>query len=277
MNFTNCFYNNSVSDQTRDFIELTKLNYHDVIDYSMQINGIMHNPYYMTEIFNHTIELGNVASVSLPDALTGNNQSLKHFYKLNEQRASQRRYSGESLSKQELASLLKSSLFTIKEEASKQGLTRRNIASPGGLYPIEIYYLNLNEEHLDIGAYYYNQHDGDLKLVEETENDDFINKVYTAFAVDDRENVDIDIKSCSGILILGASLNRVSFKYLDRGIRWAFTEAGAILHNLQLAGTALKTVGTCPCAGFFDDMVSDLIGFKSIDQLPIVSLVVGKV
>jgi len=278
MKFTNNFYENSISDAARDFIELSKLNYHDIRDYAVQVNGIMHNPYYMNEILNHTVELGNVSSIDLNDIATQDNPKLKSFYRLNEERSSIRKYSGDAVNIDELSCLLKTSLFTInKEEAKDQGLKRRNIASPGGLYPIEIYYLNLKNNHMPVGAYFYDQHNGDLKMINRGDNVNFVKQVYKAFAVDERENVDIDIKNSSGIIILGASLNRVSFKYLDRGIRWAFTEAGSVLHNLQLAGTAIETIGTCPCAGFFDDMISDLIGFKSIDQLPVVSLVIGKI
>lgn len=276
MKFTNNFYEDQISESTRDFLEGSKLFYHDVAQYAIHVNSIMNSPYYMNEIINHSVELGNVDSVKLPEVDYTNNESLKTFYSINKDRKSVRTYLNTAISIEELSAFLKTSLFiSRKRSESDIGLMHKNIASPGGLYPVELYYINLKDDFLDIGTYFYDEENSELKLVYRMESNNFIDEVYRAFAVE--EKMDIDIKTASGIIVLGATLNRLSFKYLDRGIRWAFTEAGAITHSVQLSATAMGNIGVCPCAGFFDDFVSELIGFKSIDQIPIVSLIVGKI
>ena len=275
MKFTNNFYDDHISESSRDFIEASKLFYHDVAQYAIHVNNIMKSPYYMGEIINHSVELGNVKTLKLPEIDLKEGSEIQSLYNINKKRESIRAFSNSSLTLEELSTLLRTSLFVSKtRKQSDIGLLHKNIASPGGLYPIELYYLNLREDFLDLGAYFYDEEGATLKLVSSTNNLNFISDVYKAFAVD--EKMDIDIKSASGIIVLGATLNRLTFKYLDRGIRWAFTEAGAITHNIQLSATSIESIGICPCAGFFDDFVSDLIGYKTIDQIPILSLIVGK-
>jgi SagB-type dehydrogenase family enzyme len=237
----------------------------------MKVTTIMASPYYMNEIINHSIELGSLSKKKLirKGKSFYDNKLLNNFFILNSRRRSQRAYNKASITFKNLSYLLQASYFVneTKEEAN-DNFRKKNIASPGGLYPIEIYYLNLRGKYLQKGAYYYDENDSSLNLISNTSEDDFLENVYKAFGVEHKE--DIDIKSASGIIVLGSSFNRMTFKYLDRGIRWAFTEAGAILNNLQLVSTTLN-ISSCPCAGFYDDIVSEIIGYKSTDQAPIIS------
>jgi SagB-type dehydrogenase family enzyme len=277
MKYTNSFYEDYISESTRDFLEASKLHYYDIKDYAIQVSSIMNSPYYMKEVFNHSIELGNVKTINLPPSNNEKNSDIDALYRINKERKSIRSFKNEGLNIQELSSFLRNAFFlSKKKEETSNKLEHKNIASPGSLYPIELYYINLKDtEELDIGSYYYDEKNAKLKLVSTLEGENFIQAVYKAFAVEGK--MDIDIKSASGIIVLGATLNRLTFKYLDRGVRWAFTEAGAILHNLQLSATANGGIGTCPCAGFFDDFVGELVGHKTCDQTPIISLVVGKI
>ena len=277
MKYTNSFYEDYISESTRDFLEASKLHYYDIKDYAIQVSSIMNSPYYMKEVFNHSIELGNVETIDLPPVDYENNTHLASFHKVNKERESIRSFKNEALSMEKLSSFLRNAFFLSKQkEETSNKLHHKNIASPGSLYPIELYYLNLkDQDHLPVGSYYYDERNAKLKRVSDLKDQEFMDATYKAFAVEGK--MDIDIKSASGIIVLGATLNRLTFKYLDRGVRWAFTEAGAILHNLQLSATANGGIGTCPCAGFFDDFVGDLIGYKTCDQTPIISLVVGKI
>ena len=275
MKFTNSFYEDQISESTRDFLEVSKFSYHNASEYAIHVNNIMMSPYYMNEIKNHSVELGNTNNIKLPELNINDNENLRNLYEVNLKRESNRLFTNKALSLEEISKLLQTSLFISKtREQSNIGLLHKNIASPGGLYPVELFYLNLKDEHLSLGTYFYDEESSSLKLVSKIEAKDYMSEVYKAFAVG--EKMDIDIKSASGIIVLGATLNILSFKYLDRGIRWAFTEAGAITHNIQLSATAIGNIGTCPCAGFFDDFVSDLLGFKSIDQIPVLSIIIGK-
>ena len=272
----NSFYEDYISESTRDFIELSKLYYHDIKEYAMQVSSIMNSPYYMKEILNHSIELGNLKTIDLPEPKAPQNRDIEVLYRINKERKSIRNFKNKELKIEELSLFLRNAFFISKKKGEYDNFAHKNIASPGGLYPIELYYLNLkNTEKLAVGSYYYDEKHGKLRLVSTLENEEFIQSVYKSFGV--KRKIDIDIKSASGIVVLGATLNRLTFKYLDRGVRWAFTEAGALLHNLQLSATANQSIGTCPCASFFDDFVGELIGYQTCDQIPIISLVVGKI
>ncbi|MFD2969304.1 SagB family peptide dehydrogenase [Sphingobacterium bambusae] len=277
MIFTNNLFNDYISSCTRDFIETSKLQVYDVQDYAMHISGIMSSDYYMKEIFNSTLELGNVKTVALP--AYESSEALRIWHKINKARRCIRHFSAtEQLNLHELSSLLQNTLFISRVDAHGNDVKHRNIPSPGGLYPIDLYYLNLKAiDGLEVGAYYYDLHQGSLKKVsDETIDAAFREKVFDAFSVTEGVPTDIDFFNASGVVILGGTLNRTAFKYLDRGIKWVFTEAGSLMNNIQLVATAQGGVGTCPCAGFIDDAIAEIINFRSIDQVPIISIVVGK-
>lgn len=277
MIFTNNLFNDYISSCTRDFIETSKLQVYDVQDYAMHISGIMSSDYYMQEIFNSTLELGNVKTVALPEYESS--EALRIWHEINKARRCIRHFSAtEQLDLHELSSLLQNTLFISRIDAHGSDVKHRNIPSPGGLYPIDLYYLNLKAiDGLEVGAYYYDLHRGSLKKVsDESSAAAFRAKVFDAFSVTEGVPSDIDFLNASGVVILGGTLNRTAFKYLDRGIKWVFTEAGSLLNNVQLVATAQGGVGTCPCAGFIDDAIAEIINFRSIDQVPIISVVVGK-
>lgn len=277
MIFTNSLYNDYISTCTRDFIESAKLQVYDIQDYAMHITGIMSSDYYMKEIFNSTLELGNVKTVLLPSYNT--TEALASWHTLNKKRRCIRHFhETERMSLEEVSSVLQNTLFISRIDQHSNDVKHRNIPSPGGLYPVDVYYLNLNDiDGLDAGAYYYDLHNKSLKKVsEDMDEADFKSKIYEAFSIIEGVPSDIDFINASGVVILGGTLNRTTFKYLDRGVKWVFTEAGAILNNIQLVATAHEGIGSCPCAGFIDDMIGEVIGYQSIDQVPIVSVVLGK-
>lgn len=277
MIFTNSLYNDYISGCSRDFLESAKIHPYTVFEYGMHVTGIMASDYYMREIYNSTVEYGNISSIPLPKVRPSGD--LEVWNRINKTRSSIRHFDErKTMSLEDISSVLQQTLFITKPNLGKHDVNHRNIASPGGLYPVDLYYLNLKDiPGLKAGAYFYDIFDQSLKLLSDPlESKVFFNKVLEAFSVEEGVPVDIDFFNASGIVILSGTLNRTTFKYLDRGIKWIFTEAGAILNNLQLVATAHGHIGACPCAGFIDDDISSLLGFETANQLPIISIVIGR-
>ena len=86
MKYTNSFYEDYISESTRDFLEASKLHYYDIKDYAIQVSSIMNSPYYMKEVFNHSIELGNVKTINLPPSNNEKNSDIDALYRINKQR-----------------------------------------------------------------------------------------------------------------------------------------------------------------------------------------------
>jgi SagB-type dehydrogenase family enzyme len=151
----------------------------------------------------------------------------------------------------------------------------RNIASGGGLYPIDLYFICQHVENLPKGIYHYNLHRSTLELVSDFVSDaEFQKAVNRAFFTDAK--IDIEYTNAAGYLIMGGVLNRACFKYLDRGVRWALIETGAVIHSIYLASASLQ-IGCCAVGGYCDDLVADLIGFTDKSQVALGVVAVGKV
>src|SRR5439155_2256240 len=112
-------------------------------------------------------------------------------------------------------------------------LTRgfRVVPSGGALFPIELY---VYSEHLvdnPAGLYHYDPRSHSLALLNEGALDP-----HPVNAVAQPELV----RSCSLLLIVTALFERSTFKYGDRGYRFALIEAGHIAQNLNLICSAMQ-------------------------------------
>jgi SagB-type dehydrogenase family enzyme len=268
----NYLQDTGLSDETLDFLERSKMNEYDAIEYSKRLNIIMGTDYFMQHIINTTQELSSFEMVSLPE-FKSDSDAANNLSQLNFKRKSVREYSEDNIDFNEFSNLLKLS-YTITKKMDGYPPSR-NIASGGGLYPIDLYVVNRKVTGLKLGVHFYNVHNSSLDLVFESETlnqlDDQINK---AFFSD--QKVDMDYKNAAAYIVLGGVLNRVCFKYLDRGLRFALVDTGAIIHSLYLASTALK-IGSCGVGSYADDLVSELIGYKTNIQTVLGVVLIGKI
>ena len=265
-----------LSEESLDFLEQSKMTEYDVIDYSKRLNAIMGTEYFMNHIVNTTQELSCFESVLLP-TFESNSKNANALLNINNLRKSMRSYEPEGLSLQDVSNLLNLSYSITDSRGPSMGFpATRNIASGGGLYPIDIYLVNRKIVGLKQGVYAYNVNEVSLELlsefVSEIECESIINR---AFFSDQKK--DMDYKNASAYLVLGGALNRVCFKYLDRGLRFALIDVGAIIHSIYLASASLGMIGCCAMGSYVDDLVNELIDYKSNTQTVLGVVLIGKV
>ena len=80
-------------------------------------------------------------------------------------------------------------------------------------------------------------------------------------------------KACFAI-VMSSVMQRVKFKYGERGYRFALLEAGHIAQNILLAATS-EELGAVPIGGFFDDRLNDILGLDGLEEIVIYSVLVG--
>ena len=142
----------------------------------------------------------------------------------------------------------------------------RYAPSAGGLQPIDLYVVANDVDGLARGLYYHDPSAGALTLLDEG-------------------NLRRRMSRCSlgppwlahahAVLVLVCNLARVSWKYGDRGYRFAHVDAGVLAQNLYLVGTALGLT-TCAVAGYYDDAVHELLGVDGRDECAVLLFAVGR-
>jgi SagB-type dehydrogenase family enzyme len=177
-------------------------------------------------------------------------------------RRSVRDYSGEPVTISHLSRLLRSS---SGETGEKQANTFRAAPSAGALYPIETYVVVYNVEDIKPGIYHYTPSRHQLELVREG---NFRNEFISAALHQDMAG------RCNLLYVLTAIFRRTTWKYGERGYRYAYMEAGAISENIYLQAASLG-LGTVLIGAFYDDQVSELIGIDGNKEAPILLHAVG--
>lgn len=261
----------SISAESYDFLEISKLHEYTIGAYSDRLGTIMGNAYFMEQVFQHTPEWGFCQSFPLTPALKQTAETVLH--ELGEGRQSHRQYN-RNLTFTDLSSLLS---LTYRQTSSKTETPfgpqpSRTIASGGGLFPVDLYVVNQSVEGLPVGVYYYNLHTCSLDVISALTPDEVRRGIDRAFMP--AYKVDMEYDRASAYIVFAASLQRVCFKYQDRGIRFAFLDTGALLHGAYLSAAALS-VGCCGVGGYVDDYVAELIGLTNHDQLVTGVLLIG--
>lgn len=270
----NYLYDPGLSEQALDFLESSKVRAYDAAEYSQRLNTVMGNPYFMEHIAQHTTELGFCETVALPPASPAAGEAAQQLAHLNQARRSRRSYGPAGLTLAQVSDLLRLAYCVTDTTNLQAGLPpTRNIASGGGLYPIDVYYVSRNTQGLRQGIYHYNL---TLECLERLPGHEdaqaFEQTLSTAFFTE--QKVDMDYRTASGYLVLGGVLNRSCFKYLDRGVRFALLDAGALTHSIYLASTALH-IGCCGMGSYDDDLANQLIGFQGSAQQVLGIVVIG--
>jgi len=75
--------------------------------------------------------------------------------------------------------------------------------------------------------------------------------------------------------IWAAVVERMAWRYGQRGYRYLYLDAGHVCQNLYLAAETVAC-GTCAIAAFADDDLNDLLGFQQTEQFTIYMATVGK-
>lgn len=177
-------------------------------------------------------------------------------------RRSIRHYSGESMTQEELASLL---FFSYGITDNRRNF--RAVASGGGLYPLEIYVVAMNVEGLERGIYHYNIEHNCLDVVS---RGDRLAEIKECIWFED-----IDVDDATALFIVTAIFERSTLKYQDRGYRMILMEAGEVAQNLTLVANS-HNLGVCLLGGFHDNIVSRILEIDGSYEAPLLPMVVGR-
>ncbi len=176
------------------------------------------------------------------------------------ERRSVREYTGEVLTRAELAQLL----WAAQGVTGAEGL--RTAPSAGALYPLEVYVAVGAVEDLASGIYRYEPGRHALALVAVGDR-----RAELAAAALGQECV----RDGAAVLALAAVYRRTTAKYGERGIRYAHMEVGHATQNVCLQAVALG-LGTVVVGAFEDRDVKKVMGMGNHEE-PLCLMPVGRV
>ena len=162
-----------------------------------------------------------------------------------------------------------STFLWISLGATRRGLgyTLRTFPSAGALYPVEGYLVVEKVEGLEPGVYHYLPDEHSVRLLER-------GSYMKSLAVASLGQSWISRASFS--VVLTGVVERITWKYRDRGYRYMYMEAGHIGQNIYLAAGALG-LGTCAIGAFFDDEVARIVGADGKREVSLYLFPVGTV
>jgi SagB-type dehydrogenase family enzyme len=178
-------------------------------------------------------------------------------------RRSAREYTEEPITLLELSLLLFAAQGITGRE---QGYELRAAPSAGALYPMETYVAAIRVDGLKPGIYHYAVASHALELVK---SGDFRGKLTDASLGQEM------VGQAAATFIITSIFERSTYKYGERGYRYAYIEAGHISQNLFLQATSLGLGSVCVGA-FFDDKINKLIDVDGKKEAAIYIHCVGR-
>jgi len=193
--------------------------------------------------------------IDLPEPLLDGNISLESVLS---RRRSVREYKKEPLSIEQMSQLL----------WAAQGITgsgnRKTAPSAGALYPLEVLVSADNVTGLESGIYRYSPVDHKLILIVEG----LFNSQLSDAGLSQSAIADAPV-----CIIITAVFDRITGRYGDRGINYAYVEAGHVCQNVLLQAVALD-LGAVPIGAFTDKDMSELLKLDK-KETPIYIIPVG--
>ena len=191
----------------------------------------------------------NLLSISLAETL--------------ERRRSIRRFKKESLSLEEVSTLL---YYSLGVKGSSWGIPLRMFPSAGALQPIEAY-LQVNKvDGLNPGIYHYEPDEHILILLKKG---DFKREMYLYTLQQDH------VRDASINIILTLVLSRTQSKYGYRAYRYALLDTGHVGMNIYLVSTSMG-LGTCAVGAYYDRDIDRLLDLDGVSETSMIIYPVGK-
>jgi SagB-type dehydrogenase family enzyme len=174
-------------------------------------------------------------------------------------RRSERSFSGAPLSLNSLSQILfLADGVTGRQETSDGSVWELRAApSGGGLFPIELYCIVRNVEHLERGLYVYDPRRHGLYELRRAD--------LAAPLSQSLPSMETAIHDTAAAIMLVAVMPRIRFKYGERAYRFALLEIGHIAQNLLLAAQA-EGASAVPIGGFLDDAANDVVGVDGLNE-----------
>jgi SagB-type dehydrogenase family enzyme len=182
-----------------------------------------------------------------------------------EQRRSLRRYAETPLSLEELSYLLW--LTQGVKRVTARPATLRTVPSAGARHAFETYVLVNRVTDLPAGLYRFiaTQH----ALLRLPAPEDVTEQVMGATHKQE------SIAQSAVTMIWSAVTERMSWRYVERSMRYLFLDAGHVCQNLYLAAESIGC-GVCAIDAFEDEFMNEVLGLDGVDQFAIYLGTVGK-
>jgi len=146
--------------------------------------------------------------------------------------------------------------ITLPAPAGTDGPARRAAPSAGALYSGEVYIAAARVQGLAPGIYYYEvaQH----RLVEVSEE-------FESAVLADATGRPASIEAPAAAILLTNVFGRYSWRYANRGYRYALIDSGHIGENLRLAA-ASAGLAQRDFVAFRDDLVNELLAIDGVEE-----------
>jgi SagB-type dehydrogenase family enzyme len=169
-----------------------------------------------------------------------------------------------ALSRGELATLLDGIALRRTDPAAADKDSRRTYPSAGARYPIDTYLLIQRCRGVAPGMYFHDVRRGTLRRIGPRATRAELEEAFGERWV------------CEASLVcfFVAQWERSGIKYGDRGLGYAYLEAGHMAQNVMLLARSLG-LNSCPVGGFWEEWVERVFHLVTPEEAPIYSLVVG--
>lgn len=182
-----------------------------------------------------------------------------------EQRTTVRNYSDQALTLEELSLLL---WYTQGvKRVSKRPVTLRTVPSAGARHAFETYLLVNKVKGLAAGLYRYAAIDHALVVLDLAPD---VNARLTAACEDQSQ-----VANSAVTFAWGAVIERMVWRYPERGYRYILLDAGHVCQNLYLAAETLGC-GVCAIAAYDDDLTNQVFGLDGESQFIVYLASLGK-
>lgn len=155
----------------------------------------------------------------------------------------------------------------VKNIDNESKFTRRTVPSAGARHAFETYLLINRVNDIPAGLYRYVASMHAIYAVNKAET---ITAELTTACLEQQQ-----ITNCAVAFFWDAVVERMFWRYMERGYRYMHLDAGHVCQNLYLASEAIGC-GVCAIAAFDDDLVNQVIGLDGVNQFIIYIASVGK-
>jgi len=182
-----------------------------------------------------------------------------------EQRESVRKYAPVSISLAELSYLLWCTQGV--KAVTDRPATLRNVPSAGSRHAFETFLLVNRVDGLEAGVYRFGALEHGLAAV--SHESDLAQKACLACSKQEH------ILNSAVTFFWVAVVERMTWRYVQRGYRYLFLDAGHVCQNLYLAAESLGC-GVCAIAAFDDEALNQFVGVDGETQFVIYAATLGK-
>lgn len=182
------------------------------------------------------------------------------------ERATPNDFDAVNLSLKDISTLLYSAAGENRPaEATGSGRAFRVVPSGGALYPLELYINIRNADDCPNGLYHYDPTSHVIRLCVEGDQGPALSKICV------QPNLPLDT---SLHFLYTAIPSRLTFKYGDKGYRFALLEAGHSSQNVCLISRALG-YEAIPVGGFLEEELESLLQIDGVNQVALYLTFVG--